>query len=584
MRVIARTRNVQSVAYRSLWALGVVSGLFTFLVSAFMIANNLQLRAVDPMHTPALQRLLREMRASPQNDALKDQIRELDHLARRAFFASQHFNKIGVWLLLGGATVTLISFKTLSDYHREMPHPDPRDPKDDLAANALWARQSVAVAGLILVGLALSLALPWESPLDQHASEVSHTSSDARSKVTTSNWVTSSSEATTPADREERLKHWPSFRGPASGHVAATNLPMMWDGISGRGILWKTKIPLQGFGSPIVWGHRVFVSGGNEHTRAVYSLDAMNGAVLWDKTLSPMPVSPGKKLEVNTDTGYAAPTMTTDGARVFALFATGELVAFDFDGKQIWSQQLGIPVNPYGHSSSLEIFENTLLVQFDHKQDGFVAGFDVGTGAVRWKKTRTFGPSWASPVLIETGERTELVLVADAFVTSYDPRTGHELWQLECLESADVAPTPVFANGFLFVAADQVKFVCIDVQSRKVVWENKNITPGIGTPVAAGDFLFAGLGDGGISCWDARNGKRLWEHETDDGFYASPLIAGDRIFLIDRQGKMFIFEASGTAFRSISQPLLGEESVTTPAVYGESLICRGVHHVMRIGL
>ena len=583
MRVVEYQKNTPSVAYRALWALGVVAGLFSLVVCAFMIVNNLRLKAGDPIHLPALQRLVQELKASPQNEALKEQIREMDFLARHAFFTSEHFNQFAIWLLLGGVAVTLVAFQTLRTYHRKMPYPDSRDPKDDLAVNALWARQSVTVVGLILVGLALSLALPWKSTLDHPPRGLADASTPAAKKLAPMAPMASAPPTPSLASREERLKHWPSFRGAASGHVAVTNLATQWDGKLGQGILWKTVIPLPGFGSPIVWGDRVFLSGGNKQTCAVYAVDARTGKLLWEKTVPTKLASPGEMPEVNAETGFAASTMATDGACVFAIFATGDLAAFDFDGNQVWAQHLGVPVNPYGHSSSLEVFEDTLIVQFDQKKDGFVAGFDVRTGATRWKTGRKFGPSWASPALIETGGHTELILVADAFVTSYDPKTGQELWRLKCLASADVAPTPLFANGLLYVAADRVKFAAIDVKTRKVVWENKEETPGIGTPVALGDLLFAGLGDGGIACWDTKTGKRLWLHETDDGFYASPIVAGNRVFLMDRTGKMFIFEASGPAFKTIAQPVLGEEAVTTPAIYGESLIYRGAKHLFRIG-
>jgi len=242
-----------------------------------------------------------------------------------------------------------------------------------------------------------------------------------------------------------------------------------------------------------------------------------------------------------------------------------------------------VPVNPYGHSSSLQVFEDLLIVQFDHKKDGFVTALGVRTGATCWKTDRKLGPSWASPTLIETGGHAELILVAGAFVTSYETRSGKELWRLKCLAIADVAPTPVFANGLLFVAADHVKFIAVDVRIHQIVWENKEHTPGVGTPVAAGDFLFAGLSEGGIACWDARTGKTLWMQETDDGFYSSPIVAGHRVFLFDRTGRMFIFEVSGVGYKPIAQPVLGEDAVTTPAIYGESLIYRGAKHLFRIG-
>ena len=590
MRVVEYQKNTQFLAYQALWALGIVAALFSLVVCAFMIVNNLRLKATDPIHTPALQRLMQDLKASPQNDAFKEQIREMDLLARRAFFTSQHFNQFAIWLLAGGVAVTVVAFKSISAYHRKLPYPDSRDPKDELPANALWARQSVTVVGLVFVGLALSLALPWKSTLDHPPLELASTAITAPTKhamiqplPSAPLAATQTSSAPPPASREERLKHWPSFRGAASGHATVTNLPTQWDGKSGAGILWKRAIPLPGFGSPLVWADRVFVSGGNEKTRAVYAVDAKSGKLLWEKAVPSKLASPGEALEVNADTGYAAPTMTTDGARIFAIFATGDLAAFDFEGNQVWTQHFGVPVNPYGHSSSLEVFEDTVIVQFDHKKDGFVAALDVRTGATRWKTARQFGSSWASPALIETGGHPELILVADAFVTSYDPKTGQELWRLKCLANADVVPTPVFAHGLLFVAADHVKFAAIDVKTRQLVWENKDDTPGIGTAAVAGDFLFAGLGDGGIACWDSKTGKRQWLQETDEGFYASPIIAGNRVFIVDRTGKMFIFEATGSGFKSIAQPVLGEEAVTTPAIYGESLIIRGAKNLFRIG-
>lgn len=600
MRVVEYRKNTQSLAYRSLWALGAIAGLFSLVVCAMMIANHLRLKASDPVHTPALERMLRDLKASPENEALKEQIRELDLLARRAFFTSQRFNQVGIWMLLGGLVVAVVAFKSLSTYHRRLPYPDSHDPKDDLAAKALWARQSVVVAGLVLVGLALSLALPWKSPLDDTPPvaaapapppgnpiakpEISPLPPPPTlAKLAPQPDTTAARDAPPPSRRDERLKQWPSFRGPASGHAASAKPPTQWDGKSGKGILWKTPIPLPGFGSPIVWGDRIFISGGDKTKRAVYAVDAKTGKLDWERSVPTKITDPASMPEVTGDTGYAAPTMAADGSRVFAVFATGDLAAFDLNGEPLWSQHLGIPANPYGHSSSLEIFEGMLLVQFDHKEAGFVAALDLKTGATRWKTVRKFGPSWASPALIDVEGHAELILIADAFVSSYDPKTGRELWKLECLGSGDVAPSPVFADGLLYVASDHVKFAAIDVKARRIVWENSEDTPGVATPVVSGGFLFAGLGEGGIACWDARTGKRAWLEETDDSFYASPIVAGGRVFQMDRTGRMLIFEATGAGYKPVAQPLLGEEAVATPAVYADSLICRTAKHLYRIG-
>ena len=64
-------------------------------------------------------------------------------------------------------------------------------------------------------------------------------------------------------------------------------------------------------------------------------------------------------------TGYAAPTMATDGVRVYAIFASGNLVAADFQGNQQWRKSLGIPKESYGHASSLATYKDLVIVQLD---------------------------------------------------------------------------------------------------------------------------------------------------------------------------------------------------------------------------
>ena len=54
---------------------------------------------------------------------------------------------------------------------------------------------------------------------------------------------------------------WPSFRGPqASGVADGQSLPDKWDGETRENILWRTPIPGLAHSSPVVWGHRIFVT------------------------------------------------------------------------------------------------------------------------------------------------------------------------------------------------------------------------------------------------------------------------------------------------------------------------------------
>ena len=141
-------------------------------------------------------------------------------------------------------------------------------------------------------------------------------------------------------------------------------MPDDWDGPSGKNIVWKSPVPLPGNSSPMVVAGRIFFTGADENQRQVFCYEAKTGKLLWQRDVPSTPES-RKPVKLNDDTGYAACTMASDGRYVAAIFANGDLAAYDLDGKLAWSQSLGIPDNPYGHAASLSIYKNLLLVPLD---------------------------------------------------------------------------------------------------------------------------------------------------------------------------------------------------------------------------
>ena len=116
--------------------------------------------------------------------------------------------------------------------------------------------------------------------------------------------------------------------------------------------------------SPIVWNNRVFLSGADEKQREVYCFDADSGKLLWRKAVPK--VVEAEPVKVSVETGFVAPTMATDGRFVYAMYANADVVAFDFEGNELWKRGLGLPVgNNYGHSASLATYQGNLIVQYD---------------------------------------------------------------------------------------------------------------------------------------------------------------------------------------------------------------------------
>ena len=571
MRVVEYKPETSLNVYRVVLGLGIGAATLSVVIAVLMTANWVILKHSDPMHSATLVRLLEELKSQPQNQALREEIREMDLLARRAFFQSQHFRQVGTYVLLGGIVVAIVSFKALGAYRQRLPYPNPDSPKEDLAENARWARSAISTAGLVLAGLALTLALPWESPLDDVIPE----KAAPRARATKP-----ASPAVVPT-AADLAKNWPSFRGADGGRAASTHLPIAWDGASGQGVLWTAEIPRAGFSSPIVWNDRVFVTGGDEQVREVYCFSLESGSLLWRHAVADVPNGPKEPPKVSDDTGFAAPTMATDGKRVFAIFATAEIVALDFEGKRLWAKALPVPENAFGHASSLLVFADTVFVQLDDTKKGALHALNAQTGEPRWSRERKFA-SWSSPVLVEHEGQAQLIVAAAPAVISYDPRSGDQFWRLDCLEHGDVAAAPVAANGLVYVCGDNSALTAIELGTGKAAWEITESVPTVSTPVAAGEWLVYGLADGGIMCRNTRTGKEVWYEETDFGFYASPLVGGDRVYLMSRDGVTHIF-IPGEKFNLVGRCALGEETSSSAAAAGNSLLIRSPRKLYRIG-
>lgn len=383
-------------------------------------------------------------------------------------------------------------------------------------------------------------------------------------------------------------RNWPVFRGPGLGS-ATGSFPTKWNGPEGEGVLWKTAISLPGWNSPVVWGDRVFLTGADSKSRTIYCVSADTGKLIWKQPLPAL--SKGPAPEVMSDTGYAAPTAATDGKRVFAIFPNGDLFAYSFSGKRLWSHSLGTPESQYGYAASLATFRSLVIVQFDQgtAEDGKSAliAFQGATGKIVWRVKRPVGGSWASPVVVRDGDSGIVLTNANPWTMAYDALTGHELWRAN-LMSGDVAPSPACAGGTAFFCNNGAVLAAVrlggkgDVTKTHVAWQASDGLPDITSPAVAGSLLFLISTEGTLTCYDTQQGKKLWDHSLEASFKASPVIAGGLVYLQDADGVMHVIEA-GRSFKSVVTCALGEKVNATPAFVGGRIYIRGEKHLFCIG-
>lgn len=580
--------DFSNTAYQLATRVAAVSGVFALVVCSLLLYDYSRRRGKDPADSAAYNALQAAADQQPTNEAIKDQLRTLDLQQRREYFRQRAFTSAGAVLLLLSSAVFLASAKAAATLHRRLPTPNAQQASQDREAQ--WtshARRAVMALLAIMIAATVALSLSVRSPLKADRGELSTIVQPAAPNQS------NAAVPETPPTEEEMSRAWPRFRGPGGlGISAYTNVPETWDAKSGKGIVWKTPVPLPGNNSPVVWGKRVFLSGADQRRREVYCFDADSGKLLWQQAAPGTPQSTARPPKVNDETGYAAPTTATDGRRIFAIFANGDLAAFDFAGKLAWAKSLGMPENAYGHASSLTTHKNLLLVQFDQgtsrRPKSKLLAFDLASGKIVWQVDRPVPNSWSSPIVIHGADRDQVITTAEPWVIAYNAADGAELWRAKCLRT-DIGPSPVFADGRVFVAQDNCELSAIradghgDVTATGVLWKGEDGLPDTCSPLATKDFVFLLTSVGTLTCYDAVKGDMLWAEEFDVEFSSSPSLVGNRVYLIAKTGKAWIVEPSREKCKRIGLADLGEECVASPAFQDGRIYLRGKTHLFCLG-
>ena len=589
----------QTPSNRAAWALACrriawVAGILTALLSAALLYNsfrlyrgagNGKLRVVEASGLLPLKAKLRE---DPKNEPLKAEIRELDRRVREEYFVREKLAGRAGWALLASAAVLLGSLhgmRVLSRPKFAMAGASGRTPDPNIKASV--AACAVTVSALALAGMALPLV--WDvSAQWQHSGTAKVPAGGSGGSG--SSTVPAANDFPSP---EEIAANWPRFRGAdGSGSSALTDLPESWDGSSGKNIVWKAPLELPGENSAVVWGGRVFTSGATEKRREVYCHEAATGKLLWKAAVGTPQSERAEPPEVMEDTGHAAPTVVTDGRRVCAIFANGDVAAISMEGKQLWVRSLGAPENMYGYAASLALWRNVLIVVWDQgaADDGKskLLGLDVATGKPLWETPREVANSWVSPLVIEANGKPQVITSADPWVIAYNPADGKEIWKAKCMEG-DVAPSPVFANGLLYVGCDRTCIAAIkpdgtgDVTETHIAWKQEDAgLPDMCSLLCDGPRVYT-LVFGILYAFDAKTGEALWQHDTKVKFEASPSLFNGKLHLLGSKGEWLSGTADNEGFKETGRNNLGEGIGASPAFMPGRIYLRGEKNLYCIG-
>ena len=415
--------------------------------------------------------------------------------------------------------------------------------------------------------------------------------------------------------------NWPQWRGPRGAAIGtASSYPDAWS--AKNHIAWKTEIPGRGHSSPVVWGNRVYLTTAIEgeripgrqapdhlgydlkpgylhpdsvgvdyrHALKVLALDAATGALVWERTVYDGPVHDNRHRS-NT---YASASVATDGAMVYVSFESEGFYAFDVDGTLRWKVSFGgMAKAGLGPGTSPVLYEELVILQGDLEMGSgsFIVGLDRMTGKQVWRTERQNRRSWATPLLVETAGRTELLASGAEAVIAYDPRTGRELYRTDGTRSHPI-PSFVAGHGLVFATAGSQAKVALairpgvdgEVDGSRVAWRHNKGTAYVASPILYGDYLYL-LSDAGIvTCLDARTGRLIYEGgrvPVPATFRASPVAFGDKILLTSDEGDTFVLRA-GPVHEILRTNSIDEPVWASPALANGMVFIRGARHLFAI--
>ena len=569
--------------------IAIVTTVFMLALTVMLGVSYYQMQQVSPLETGVMETLKALNETNGENESLQQQIRELDLLSRKAYFVKEGQLKVGIYLLLGMALVLVVC---LNLYYRETKNlPEKEfDPIDEWMAKSRarkylgWAAAVVALLVIGFVGVqqldvkGLLARFSEEGALAevQDEGENSEMSGEGLAeKVDTLGTDSVKGETADSAevdDMPELKIASRAFRGNnASATSAARGIATSWNLSAKKNILWQSSIPKHGYNSPVITGRNVFITGADAKARELYCYDVWTGELKWTVKADGIAGSPSSMPKVNADTGLAASTVATNGEEVCAIFATGDVICADMEGKRLWAKNIGLPDNHYGYASSLLMYGNTLIIQYQNNSNAQILALNSKNGNTVWSKKANDKIAWSSPIIATLGGKSALVVMGNPAIAAYNLGNGSELWRVECM-SGEVGSSPACAGGVVFGASEYAKCVAIDGATGETLWEASDYLPECSSLAATKDLVFCATSYGMVCAYDAKTGEVKKEHDLTTPFYSSPVVVDGKVYLFSNSGKVYIFSAS--TFDLITSFETGEKTFATPAFTDGMMIVR----------
>lgn len=388
---------------------------------------------------------------------------------------------------------------------------------------------------------------------------------------------------------------WPAFRGPAGNGISSEkSAPTTW--APDKNIKWKVALPQPGNGSPIVSNGRVFVAGIEDKEgkkRTLHCFDRKDGKQLWVKT-----IDFGKEMPTHETNPHSPSTPAADGKKVVVWHGSAGLHCYDFEGKALWSRDLGVFDHMWGEGTSPVIHEGRIFLNSGpSKKKVFVAAFKLDTGETIWEKEEPFKGtgekneedqylgSWATPLVVNG----QVICAMATRLVAYAPEDGKVLWFSEGnrFNNGELSySSPVVAGDIVVTVGGYggpsmgVKLGGSgNVTETHRVWRNPKNQQSIGSGIVVDGYLYIPWDATSMDCIDPKTGKQVWRGRTKGPAWGSLVYAGGHAYVTDKKGRTTVFKPNPEKLEVVATNELGEDSNSTPAISDGQIFIRTFKHL-----
>ncbi|HMO14331.1 MAG TPA: PQQ-binding-like beta-propeller repeat protein [Pirellulaceae bacterium] len=401
-------------------------------------------------------------------------------------------------------------------------------------------------------------------------------SSESATQINPTNYTQSSSSQTNTESND-----WAYWRGPNRNGIAPSPQSPVTEWGEEKNVIWRTKLPGRGHGSPTIFGDHIYLAAGDAGTESLrlLCLHRLNGQMIWEKEIH----RGGFRRNLHANNSHASGTVSCDGERLYAAFehdGSIHVYVFNLAGELIWKRTVGQykAHYPFGFGGSPLVCQAMVCVagETDH---GCLVAYRAADGREMWRVKQDFTYGYASPIVTTIEGRELLLMSGGNRVTAYDPLGGREIWSVPTKWRV-ACGTMVWDGNMVFASGgfpDQ-QTLGIDAVNGKLIWEN-GVKCYEQSLLAHNGYVY-GISDRKIAyCWRAADGQEMWKERlisgsNRGGVSASPILANGMIYASVEDGTTFVFKADPTRFELIAQNQLGDSAFATPTIVDSKIYLR----------